>query len=138
MFTIPTLFVSHNQKIFPFLAESSPPSSPSLAKRPASYKVRCIHDDREYLAIFATSEVDKVRRRKIVGLDHVLGQRRFFFQNIFTAVKNCFIYEYEEITKSSIQKERTYIRNSIPGGKGDGIMFLESANIFGSAVTFPI
>ncbi|TRY81034.1 hypothetical protein TCAL_12719 [Tigriopus californicus] len=34
-------------------------SSLDLRAHPASYKVRCVHDDRDYLAIFATSEVDK-------------------------------------------------------------------------------
>lgn len=34
-------------------------SGPDLRTHPASYKVKCVHDGRDYLAIFATSEVDK-------------------------------------------------------------------------------
>eukprot|EP00095_Tigriopus_kingsejongensis_P010516 maker-scaffold45_size475391-snap-gene-1.19 protein:Tk10516 transcript:maker-scaffold45_size475391-snap-gene-1.19-mRNA-1 annotation:"hypothetical protein IscW_ISCW023191" len=39
--------------------EDAPTMSLSLAQRPASYKVQCLHDGEEYLAIFATSEADK-------------------------------------------------------------------------------
>ena len=37
-----------------------PDNGQLIGRRTGTFKVRCLHDDRDYIATFLTSEVDKV------------------------------------------------------------------------------
>ena len=47
-------------KIFMRTNWNVPDNGQLIGRRTGTFKVRCLHDDRDYIATFLTSEVDKV------------------------------------------------------------------------------